>query len=57
MPKGKQGFASMPKEYRSAIASHAGKMAHLKKKAHTWTSKEASVAGRKGGRKSSRKKR
>ncbi len=47
----------MPKEQRRAIASQGGISAHKQGKAHTWTKKEASVAGRKGGRRSSRRKR
>jgi uncharacterized protein len=49
MPRGRQGFASMPIEKRRLIASLGGLSAHIQGKAHTWTKEEASVAGRKGG--------
>ena len=49
--KGKgRGFASMSKEKQALIASRGGKAAHAKGTAHEWTSAEASVAGRLGGR-------
>jgi uncharacterized protein len=57
MPKSKRGFASMTKEKRRAISSQGGISEHEQGKAHTWTKAEASVAGRVGGRKSSRRKR
>jgi len=57
MPKSTRGFASMTKEKRRAIASQGGICAHEQGKAHTWTKEEASAAGRKGGRRSSRRKR
>jgi uncharacterized protein len=57
VPKPTRGFASMSKEKRRAIASQGGISAHEQGKAHTWTKAEASVAGRVGGRKSSRRKR
>lgn len=47
--KEKRGFASMDPEKQRAIASKGGKSAHLQKTAHTWTSEEARLAGRKGG--------
>jgi general stress protein YciG len=47
--KRRQGFASMDKEKRSAIARLGGKAAHVKGTAHEWTSDEAKDAGRKGG--------
>jgi len=56
-PKSTRGFASMLKEKRQAIARKGGKMAHELGKAHTWTKKEASVAGRIGGLKKSKRKR
>lgn len=46
----------MSKEKRRAIASQGGISAHEQGKAHTWTKAEASVAGRKGGRKSNKRK-
>ncbi|MBP7832971.1 MAG: general stress protein [Candidatus Levybacteria bacterium] len=48
--KGKQGFASMSRDAQRAIASSGGKAAHRKGTAHTWSSKEAAEAGRKGGK-------
>lgn len=48
--KGRQGFASMPVEVQRRIASKGGKAAHAQNKAHEWTSAEARIAGRKGGR-------
>lgn len=47
--KQKRGFALMPKDQVSAIASLGGKAAHAKGTAHQWTSEEARAAGRKGG--------
>ncbi len=49
--KGKFGFASMSPEKQRAIASKGGIMAHRKGKGHEWTPKEASAAGRIGGKK------
>ncbi len=49
MPRGTQGFASMSKEKRRAIASLGGIAAHAKGRAHTYTREEAKIAGRKGG--------
>lgn len=46
----RRGFASMPKDQRSRIASKGGKAAHAQGKAHEFTSEEAREAGRKGGR-------
>jgi general stress protein YciG len=46
---GKQGFASMDPDKRRAIASKGGKTAHKLGVAHEWSSKEAAVAGKKGG--------
>lgn len=45
----KKGFGSMDPEYQREIASEGGKTAHVKGKAHEWTSEEARAAGRKGG--------
>lgn len=47
-----RGFASMERGKQHAIASMGGKAAHVKGKAHEWTSEEARAAGRKGGMKS-----
>jgi general stress protein YciG len=44
-----RGFASMSAEKKREIASKGGKAAHAMGTAHTWTSQEAQVAGRKGG--------
>ncbi len=46
----KKGFASMSKEKRQLVASLGGKTAWAKGRAHKWSSKEASIAGRLGGR-------
>jgi general stress protein YciG len=49
--KGKgRGFASMSKDKQREIASKGGQAAHKKGTAHKWTSAEARLAGRKGGR-------
>lgn len=45
----KRGFASLPPEKRSAIASKGGKAAHAQGRAHEFTDEEAREAGRKGG--------
>lgn len=45
----KRGFASMPAQKRSEIASMGGKASHAKGKAHEFTPEEAQVAGRKSG--------
>jgi general stress protein YciG len=55
--KGKQGFASMDPAKQRIIASQGGRTAHQKGVAHEWTTAEAREAGRKGGLKSSRKRR
>ncbi len=47
--KGKQGFASMNKEKQLLAASRGGKAAHAKGTAHKWNTKEAQIAGKKGG--------
>lgn len=54
MPTSSRGFASMDKEKQREIASKGGKAAHAKGTAHEWTSKEARLAGRKGGQISGR---
>jgi hypothetical protein len=45
-----RGFASWPVEKRIANASKAGKAAHAKGTAHSWTSVETSTAGKIGGK-------
>jgi len=45
-----RGFAAMSPEKRREISSKGGKTAHAMGKAHTFTSKEAAKAGRKGGK-------
>jgi uncharacterized protein len=45
-----QGFASMTPDKRREVAAKGGKMAHQLGMAHKWTSEEAVIAGRKGGR-------
>lgn len=47
---GRQGFASMSPEARSAIASKGGISAHAQGRAHKFTPEEAREAGKKGGR-------
>lgn len=47
--KSKRGFASMDPARQREIASQGGIAAHEKGTAHKFTSKEAAVAGRKGG--------
>lgn len=48
--KDKRGFASMNPEKQKEIASRGGRSAHKLGVAHEWNSKEASVAGRLGGK-------
>lgn len=48
--KQKKGFALMDKDRIREIASSGGKAAHAKGTAHRWTSDEAKIAGRKGGK-------
>lgn len=48
--KKRQGFACLPHEQVTAIASLGGKAAHAKGTAHRFTSQEAREAGRKGGK-------
>lgn len=43
-----RGFAALPSEVVSAIASKGGKRAHELKTAHEFTSEEARAAGKKG---------
>ena len=50
MKMGKRGFASMDKEERREIARAGGIKAHQLGKAHTFSSAEARIAGRKGGK-------
>jgi hypothetical protein len=54
-PKRQQGFATMSAEQKREIASMGGKAAHAQRVAHEFTSEEAKVAGRKGGKISKRK--
>ncbi|QQG49858.1 MAG: stress-induced protein [Candidatus Berkelbacteria bacterium] len=48
--KSKRGFASMDASTQRRIASAGGRAAHASGNAHQWTPKEASKAGKKGGR-------
>jgi general stress protein YciG len=45
-----RGFASMSEDKQREIASRGGRAAHEKGTAHEWTSIEAALAGRKGGK-------
>lgn len=45
-----KGFARMSKEKRTKIASIGGIAAHKAGNAHEWNSKEAKLAGSKGGK-------
>jgi general stress protein YciG len=45
----KRGFAGMDPERVKKLASQGGKAAHASGRAHTFTSEEARLAGRKGG--------
>jgi excisionase family DNA binding protein len=54
MSKAQRGFASMSREQRRSIASLGGITAHEKGSAHEWTTKEASKAGKIGGKRSRR---
>ncbi len=49
-PKRPRGFAAMDRKLVSDIARKGGKAAHSAGTAHEFTSEEARVAGRKGGR-------
>lgn len=46
----RRGFRSLSSERRKEVASQGGKAAHALGTAHKWTSEEAQVAGRKGGK-------
>jgi hypothetical protein len=48
--KSKKGFASIKGDYLKKISSRGGKIAHQMGRAHEFDSKEAKVAGRKGGK-------
>jgi general stress protein YciG len=48
-PYGRRGFAGMAPERQREIASLGGRVAHLKNRAHEWTSEEARAAGHLGG--------
>ena len=50
MKAAKRGFASMSQAKRTAIAKKGGIIAHQLGRAHTYSSAEASAAGKKGGR-------
>lgn len=54
MAKSERGFASMDETQQKKIASKGGKAAHAMGRAHEFTSEEASIAGRKGGKAVSR---
>jgi general stress protein YciG len=49
-PKRPRGFAAMDRKLVSEIARKGGKAAHSAGTAHEFTTEEARVAGRKGGR-------
>lgn len=55
--KQQSGFARLSPEARIANSRKAGLLAHLKGVAYTWTSAEATLAGRKGGLASANKRR
>lgn len=46
----RRGFASMDPNRQRRIASMGGRAAHAKGTAHEFTSEEARIAGRKGGK-------
>lgn len=48
--KKRRGFAAMDPEKQRSIASRGGKVAHSSGKAHRFSSEEARIAGRKGGK-------
>lgn len=48
-PKKRRGFACMPRELVSAIASKGGRAAHAQGTAHRFTTEEARAAGKLGG--------
>jgi general stress protein YciG len=48
-PKLRRGFAAISPERQRAIAAMGGRAAHRKGTAHEWTSREAQIAGKKGG--------
>lgn len=48
--KVQRGFALLTPERRSEIARLGGKAAHFLGVGHEWSSEEAQVAGRKGGK-------
>ena len=56
MSKADRGFASMDKSKQREIARKGGKAAHAKGTAHQWTKEEATLAGRKGGTETGRRK-
>lgn len=55
MAKSNRGFRSMDPAKQREIASKGGRAAHRSGNAHEWTSEEARLAGRKGGKARGRK--
>lgn len=53
--RGVRGLASVDPEERSRIGRMGGKASWKAKKAHKFTSEEAKIAGRKGGKSTARK--
>lgn len=49
-PKKPRGFAAMHPDIQREIASKGGRAVHAKGTGHEWTSDEARIAGRIGGR-------
>lgn len=49
-PKARRGFTAMSPETQHRITSMGGKAAHALGTAHEYTSEEARIAGRKGGK-------
>lgn len=49
-PKRRRGFAAMDRERLREIASRGGKAAHADGVAHQWSSAQARIEGRKGGK-------
>lgn len=56
MAGNKRGFAAMDPEEVSRIASMGGRAAHRNGRAHEFTSEEARIAGRLGGKNRNRNK-
>ena len=55
MNEKRRGFASMSPEVVREIARKGGIACHVSKTGHEWTKEEASIAGRKGGKESGRR--